>query len=97
SRTGFGGGLGIGRQRRNLRPLDADAHVGRDLQNDHFIAQFYDPAQQSAGGDDLVVALERGQHLLQVGGLLGLRPNQEEVEDPEQEDQRYDGGEDHLL
>src|SRR5690606_10682320 len=84
--------LAAGRNDVAERRLDGlDAHALGDLELDVLLVDLDDLADQPAGGDHLVVLLDRGD-LLAVGLLLAhLRTDDEEPEDQDPADDRQAG------
>ena len=72
-----------------MTPLNSYSHAGRDFHRDDIVAEFGDTADQPAGRDDLVIALETLEHRLMLAGFFGLRPQDHEVKDRHYHRQRY--------
>ena len=68
---------------------DAQPNALLDLQRDLVVLDSGDLPDEPTGGDHLVALLQLAEHLLVQLGLLRLRPDDQQVEDPE--DQRARG------
>ena len=81
----------------DLAALDTNPHIRRDFKRHDLVAKLVNPAYQAAVGNDLIVALERGEHLRVLLRLFRLGPNYQEIENAEQQSERDDGRKHHLL
>jgi hypothetical protein len=85
-----GGGFAPGADRGDHRPDHLDGHALGDLDANLGVLDPDDLADNAAGEDDHVIALQGGQHRLVLLHPLLLRTDQQEVEQDEKADQRSD-------
>src|SRR5207245_7414704 len=76
--------------RLDARPVDLDADVGGDLDRHHLVGEVHDAPVHPAAHDHLVVALEIAHQLVLLAAPLLLRPDEQEVEDPDEDEDETD-------
>ncbi len=66
------------------------ATPGGDLERDEMLPDLADATEDAAIGHDLVAGRELADHFAMLLRALGLRPDQQEIEDDEDQHERQD-------